>query len=76
MSNSITTVPLYDTLGPQAMKFIINETEMATIMISPNHIMKLCTLKLDDEASKSSALRNLTNLIVFDDSGFKEFSPK
>ena len=58
------------------MKFIINETEMATIMISANHIMKLCTLKLDDEKSKSFSLSNLKNLVVFDNSGFKAFSSK
>ena len=38
MENSITTIPLYDTLGPQAMSFILNETEISTIITSQDHI--------------------------------------
>ena len=34
MSNSI--VPLYDTLGPSACSFIINQTELSTVLCDTN----------------------------------------
>lgn len=34
MHMSITTVAFYDTLGPEASKFMINQTEMTTMAVS------------------------------------------
>ena len=46
--SKITTVALYDTLGKDAMRFIINQTELTTVALSNDLITKFCQLKLDD----------------------------
>jgi len=48
MRQKITTVALYDTLGKDASRFIINETEMTTIAVSNDLINKVCSLKIED----------------------------
>lgn len=48
MRQRITSVALYDTLGVEAMRFIINQTEMTTVALSNDLIDKLCKLKIDD----------------------------
>jgi long-chain acyl-CoA synthetase len=42
MRQKITSVALYDTLGKDAMRFIIDQTEMTTIALSNDLINKLC----------------------------------
>jgi len=43
-----TTIALYDTLGPDALKYVINQTEMTTIVCQGDLIKSLIKLKLDD----------------------------
>jgi long-chain acyl-CoA synthetase len=44
----ITTVALYDTLGKEAMRYIINQTELTTVALSNDLIKKFCDLKVED----------------------------
>ena len=64
MHQSITTVAFYDTLGPEASKFMIDQTEMTTIAVSKDYIPKLTKMKNDDEFGK---MKSLQNIIVFEE---------
>lgn len=59
-----TTVALYDTLGEEAMKFVINETELTTVAMTPDLIKGISKLKLSDDP-EAGELRRLKNIIVF-----------
>ena len=43
-----TTVALYDTLGEEGLKFIMNQTELTTIACSGDQVAKISQRKLDD----------------------------
>lgn len=43
----MTTVPLYDTLGADAIKHIINQTELKTVVCSKDKVKNLLHLKAD-----------------------------
>ncbi|CAG9320239.1 unnamed protein product [Blepharisma stoltei] len=57
---NITTVPFYDTLGEDSMKFIISQTRMHTLLLTKEKIQKV--LKLKHEGSAES----LNNLIIME----------
>ena len=44
-----TTVALYDTLGVDASKYVINQTEMITIACSKDLVHKIVDMKLEDD---------------------------
>jgi long-chain acyl-CoA synthetase len=60
ISQGVTTVPLYDTLGPDAAEFVINQTELATIACAGSYVPSLLMLK------KAGRIPTLKNLIIFD----------
>ena len=64
-----TTVGLYDTLGEEAIRFVIDQTEMTTIAASIDLIPKLVEFKEADGNSKShdgQKLQRLANLICYE----------
>lgn len=69
MFQKTTSVALYDTLGPDAIEFVCNQTEMTSISISKDYIAKLSQLKIDDskKADGDKKMHRLKNLIVFED---------
>lgn len=68
MWSGATTVALYDTLGQDAMKYVINQTELKTVATSPDLVPGLCKLK--NECTDGS-LDAFTAIIVFS----KELKP-
>ena len=58
--DTITTATLYATLGPNAFKFICEQTQIKTVLVSPDLVKMLCEFK------KKFILNNLTNAILFD----------
>ena len=58
--DTITTVTLYATLGPNAFNFICEQTEIKTILVTPDLVKTLCDLK------QKFKLDNLTYAILFD----------
>jgi len=58
--DKITTVTLYATLGPNAFKFICEQTEIKTILVTPDLVKMLCDLK------QKFNLDNLSYAILFD----------
>ena len=64
MHMSITTVAFYDTLGPEASKFMMNQTEMTTIAVSKDYVPKLAKMKKEDKEGKMKLMKNI---IVFEE---------
>eukprot|EP00347_Sterkiella_histriomuscorum_P021352 403334285 len=58
---SITVVTLYDTLGKEAIDYILNQTQMKVAVMTADKIKGILDLK---EASK---INNLTHIIYFDE---------
>jgi long-chain acyl-CoA synthetase len=58
--DTITTATLYATLGPNAFKFICEQTQIKTIMVSPDLVKTLCELK------QKFNLEKLKYAILFD----------
>ena len=58
--DTITTATLYATLGPNAFKFICEQTQIKTVLVSPDLVKMLCEFK------NKFTLNNLTNAILFD----------
>ena len=58
--DTITTCTLYATLGPNAFKFICEQTQIKTILVSPDLVKMLCELK------QKFNLENLKYAILFD----------
>lgn len=48
MHQDICTVALYDTLGADATRYILDQTELSTIFISDDFIGKLAKMKIED----------------------------
>ena len=59
MHQKITTVPLYETLGIDALKFVLHQTKLATVATSAKNAIKLIKLKTEDTTGKSDTLKNL-----------------
>lgn len=63
LSLSGTTVAFYDTLGPQAVEFVLSQTKLNTISCAKNYLKSLTLLKTQGKAE------HLKNLVVFEDQG-------
>ena len=50
--DSITIVTLYDTLGMKSIEFILNQTEMNTIIVEEKNLGKIFELKKDNKLAK------------------------
>eukprot|EP00835_Amoeboradix_gromovi_P004945 NODE_423_length_8874_cov_0.432023.p1 type:complete len:514 gc:universal NODE_423_length_8874_cov_0.432023:4821-3280(-) len=59
--NNLITVPLYDTLGKEAIVHIINETEMSLCVLSRNRIQGII------DAKKEGVLKPLEIIVSMDD---------
>jgi len=57
----ITTVPIYDTLGEEAMEFIFNQTKITTCFITTNLVKNLV-----GPQTKSQKFKYLKNLVIMD----------
>jgi len=60
MLHGITLAPLYDTLGEETVKIVLEEVNTNTLCLSNDHVELICTMK------KAGALQNLNNLILMD----------
>ena len=56
--NSIIITPLYDTLGINSIGFILEQTELETIIMEPKNIKKIIQMK------EKNLLHNLKNIIL------------
>lgn len=65
MQQSVTTVAFFDTLGPDAQKFIINQTEMTTMVVSYEFLNKLAKTTKEDRTGEDK-LKTLKNIVVFE----------
>lgn len=60
MRNSITIVPFFDSLGPDALSFVINQTELTTMCIEKNNLDLLLKVK-------EIKCPTLQNLVLFEE---------
>ena len=59
--NDLITVPLYDTLGKEAIVHIVNETEMKLCVLTSNRIAGVV------EAKKEGLIKSLSTLVTMDE---------
>ena len=62
---SVTTVALYDTLGVEAIKYCVDQTEMTTVAGTMDCLRKLADLKAAELGSADTKLHRVVNGIVF-----------
>lgn len=55
LRNSVTIVPFFDSLGPDALGFVINQTELVTMCVEKNNLDLLLKLK----QTKCPTLKNI-----------------
>lgn len=67
MHQSATTVAFYDTLGPEASRYIINQTELTSMCVSVDYVSKISKMKIEDASSGEGKCKLLKNLVVFED---------
>ena len=60
------TVAFYDTLGADAGKYIMNQTELITMVISNDYVKNLCKWKKEDEDAGGEKMHRLKNLVCFE----------
>lgn len=60
-----TTIAFYDTLGPQAVEFVINQTKLATITCAGSCLSKIILLK---SQGKAQSITHLVSMDAFDKS--------
>jgi len=66
--NNGTAVALYDTLGVEASKFVINQTGLATIACQGDLVSKIIDMKIEDLADgDNQVLSGFKNIITFDE---------
>jgi len=56
---NFTTVPIYATLGPKIVKFIVSQTKMSTIFCTSDHVDDLI------QGVKEGELETLKNVVIF-----------
>lgn len=54
MHMGVTTVALYDTLGTDAMRYVLNQTELTTILCSDDLVEKILSIKQADDHMDTS----------------------
>jgi len=63
--NSITSVPLYDTLGEESISWIFDQTEMSTVFMSASSIEKIGNMV------KKGLVKTLKNIVSFEEPDIK-----
>jgi len=64
MYQRVTTIALYDTLGVEATKFCVDQTEMITIAGTVDCLHKLCKIKKEEETADPPT-QNMARLKYF-----------
>ena len=60
--NSVTTVSFYDTLGPEATRFCVQQTQLTTLACTHDCAKNLAQMKKDD---KDGEMVTLQNIMIF-----------
>jgi long-chain acyl-CoA synthetase len=66
MYNNATTIALYDTLGVDAIKFVVNQTELTTIACSIEFVDKFATMILEEQGQATKKLHRIKNIVSFE----------
>uniref|UniRef100_A0A7S3FX02 AMP-dependent synthetase/ligase domain-containing protein n=1 Tax=Strombidium rassoulzadegani TaxID=1082188 RepID=A0A7S3FX02_9SPIT len=71
MHQSTTVVALYDTLGHQGIKYIINQTKVETFSVAAEQVVNLVKLKIED-SQNDNMMESFKNLIIFEKNRLSE----
>jgi long-chain acyl-CoA synthetase len=66
MYQKITTIALYDTLGVDALRYILNQTKLITMVVSNDFVEKLVKIKVNDNLEDEPKMFRLKNIISFE----------
>jgi len=66
MYNKATTIALYDTLGAEAVRFVVNQTELTSISCSQEFVEKFASYVLNEANSDDKKMFRLKNLVSFE----------
>lgn len=58
------TVPLYDTLGPNVVSFILNQTYSQTVICTLDEVEKLCQVKEESDRGTGTTIPYFSTIIV------------
>lgn len=61
MYYNMTTIGFFDSMGFEAVDFIIEQTELSCIFLSNEYITKIVTMK------KEGLAKSVTSIVTFDD---------
>mmetsp|Transcript_43354 Transcript_43354/g.41778 ORF Transcript_43354/g.41778 Transcript_43354/m.41778 type:complete len:81 (+) Transcript_43354:447-689(+) len=61
MMNNVTVIPFFDSLGPDALKFVINQTGLSTMFIEGTTIQTFIDL------AQNKSVPTLTTIVCFDE---------
>jgi len=61
MYYSMTTIGFFDSMGPESVDFILNQTELSCIFTTPEYIKKIVSMK------KEGLAKNVKFLVSFDE---------
>lgn len=67
MGQNITTVSLYDTLGLDATRFILDQTEISTLCLANEFIQQICDLKAQDADMEVQKMHRLKTIVCYTD---------
>jgi len=56
----ITNAAMYDTLGPEAITFVLKQTELTTVSTTASYVETFVSLK------KEGSAQSLKNLVIWD----------
>jgi len=66
MHQKTTTIAFYDTLGPDATKYIIDQTKVTSMSVSKEYVKALSKLKIEDTEAGGNMMETLVNLVSFE----------
>jgi long-subunit acyl-CoA synthetase (AMP-forming) len=66
MYHGVTLVPIYDTLGKDGIKFIVNQTKMKTIFLTLENLPKLVKIMLETMKDSENMMNSLKNIVLFE----------
>ena len=67
MHYKITAVGFYESMGPEQVQYILNQTEMTSIFVAKAYIDKILEYKRDVNGNGAHLSRNIVNLVCLDE---------
>ena len=66
MYMNTTTIAMYDTLGPDTIRFVVNQTELTSVTCSNEFVEKFAQLVLEEANTEIKTMHRLKNIVSFE----------